>query len=247
MPHTSYHSHPIRSHGHGHAHAHRAARFIQSRGEELLSATGEATVSTNDNDSSSFAADLRRRDGPSDDDSSDTMINLLLIVLGLVFVALLAMSALYVLRRRRQRLGLDAASVDEKGLPTYSEAAAHNPRGLTIETKHNGQSSTIYIGRDGQPMLANPNSPPHSPDNVPEIHITFPDEHDANGATTAGRVLVVRVGDNASVGLEPIQQQQARPAAEDQLPAYERDVKDGFYSVDMDHIGGLKEKDPKYQ
>lgn len=84
-------------------------------------------------------------------------------------------------------------------------------------------------------MLQNPQSPPHSPDNVPQIHITFPDEHDENGRAKSGRVLVVRVGDNATVGLEPMH--------DEQLPAYEKDTKGQFQSIDMDQIGGLKEKD----
>lgn len=83
-------------------------------------------------------------------------------------------------------------------------------------------------------MLSNPNSPPHSPDNVPQIHITFPDETDDQGRLKSGRVVVVRVGDT-SVGLEPVK--------DEPLPAYEKESGAGFYSIDMDEIGGLKEKD----
>lgn len=83
-------------------------------------------------------------------------------------------------------------------------------------------------------MLADPNAPPHSPTNVPEIHITFPDEHDEHGRRKNGRVLLVRVGET-TVGLEPLK--------EEQLPAYEKEGGNTFYSIDMDHIGGLKEKD----
>ncbi|KJZ72889.1 hypothetical protein HIM_07652 [Hirsutella minnesotensis 3608] len=178
-------------------------------------------------------ADLRRRqvDKRADaSDGSDRTINLMLIVLGLVFFALVLVALLVFFRRRRQRR-------QRQGLPTYSEVSqASNPRGLTIETAHNGRSSIVYIGRDGQPMLQNPNSPPHSPDNVPEIHITFPDEHDHQGRPQSGRRLVVRVGDNATVGLEPMHD-------DEQLPAYEKEGKGQFQSIDMDQIGGLKEKD----
>ncbi|KAF4121171.1 hypothetical protein GMORB2_2133 [Geosmithia morbida] len=233
MPHASYHAHPVRSYGHGHGHVH-ARHLIQERAEEAYSPKS-ASYGTESNH-------IVRRDSGSD----DTMINLLLIILGLVFLALLSVAALWFLRRRRQRLARAAAlasagSMNDDGLPSYSEKAACGPGGLTIETKHNGRSSTIYINRDGQPMLANPKSPPHSPDNVPEIHITFPDEQDDQGKNTSGRVLVVRVGDNASVGLEPVS------GDDEQLPAYEKDSKAGFYSVDMDKIGGLKEKDPRYE
>ena len=174
-------------------------------------------------------------DLPADtEDGSDSMINILLLVLGLIFLCLILASAFYLIRRHKIRQAMQS-----EGLPSYYDEKQymrnHNPRGLTIETSHNGRSSTIYITRDGKPMLANPNSPPHSPDNVPEIHITFPDEQDDQGRPKSGRVLVVRVGDNATVGLEPMHSEQ--------LPAYEKESKDGFYSLDMDQIGGLREKD----
>lgn len=175
-------------------------------------------------------AQLSRR-GKDGDDSPDSMINLMLIILGLIFFALILASLLFLFRRRRmQRLRKQA-------LPTYEEDAklSTKQRGLTIETTHNGRSSVFYIGRDGQPMLQNPQSPPHSPDNVPQIHITFPDEKDENGRSQSGRVLVVRVGDNAAVGLEPMHNEP--------LPAYEKESKSQFQSIDMDQIGGLKEKD----
>ncbi|POR33199.1 Uncharacterized protein TPAR_06607 [Tolypocladium paradoxum] len=176
-------------------------------------------------------AEITRRGTDGSDDGSDKMINLMLSILGLAFFALILASLLFLVRRRRrltrQRM---------QGLPTYKETKpTSNHRGLTIETSHNGRSSILYIGRDGQPMLQNPNSPPHSPDNVPEIHITFPDEQDDQGRAKSGRVLVVRVGDNATVGLEPMH--------DEQLPAYEKEAKGQFQSIDMDQIGGLKEKD----
>lgn len=164
------------------------------------------------------------------DDGQDNMINLMLIILGLVFLALILASVLYLFHRRRRLQRLRDGT-----LPKYEDVKQTNPHGLTIETTHNGRSSVYYIGRDGQPMLQNPHSPPHSPDNVPQIHITFPDEHDENGRAKSGRVLVVRVGDNASVGLEPMH--------EEQLPAYEKEAKGQFQSIDMNQIGGLKEKD----
>lgn len=169
-------------------------------------------------------------DDSEGDDNNERMVDLMLVVLGLVLFALVIVSCLWFLRRARLQ-----RRMREETLPSYYDKRAINHRGLTIETTHNGRSSVLYIGRDGQPMLQNPNSPPHSPDNVPEIHITFPDEHDEQGQRKTGRVLVVRVGDNAAVGLEPVR--------EEQLPAYEKEAKGGFYSVDMNEIGGLKEKD----
>lgn len=180
-------------------------------------------------------------DLPADtEDDSDSMINILLLVLGLIFVCLLLASSFFLIRRYKYRQAMQGHTLpsyyDEKHHQGFRSQHGHNPRGLTIETSHDGRSSTIYISRDGKPMLSNPSSPPHSPDNVPEIHITFPDEQDDQGRPKSGRVLVVRVGDNATVGLEPMR-------SDDQLPAYEKESKGGFYSVDMDQIGGLREKE----
>lgn len=157
----------------------------------------------------------------------DRMINLMISILGLVFISLILVSVLFLFRRRRRLQRLRGET-----LPTYN---AVNQPGLSIETKHNGHASVVFIGRDGQPMLQNPASPPHSPDNVPQIHITFPDEQDEQGQQTSGRVLIVRVGDNATIGLEPMQNEQ--------LPAYEKESKGQFQTIDMDRIGGLKEKE----
>ncbi|CAJ2507034.1 Uu.00g082200.m01.CDS01 [Anthostomella pinea] len=160
---------------------------------------------------------------------TNTIIDLMVTFLGIAFFALVLVALLVVLRRarhqRRQR---------EQTLPQYNDIKHdddHNTRRLTIQTGDCRQSILVVNGR---PMLADPASPPHSPTNIPEIHITFPDEHDEHGRQKNGRVLIVRVGEK-SVGLEPLQ--------DEQLPAYEKESKGGFYSIDMDHIGGLKEKD----
>jgi hypothetical protein len=120
-------------------------------------------------------------------------------------------------------------------LPQYQDVKrTGNHRRLTIQTsKANGRSSVIVVS-NGQPMLANPQSPPHSPDNVPEIHITFPDEQDDQGRPKSGRVVVVRVGDS-TIGLEPLH--------DEQLPAYEKESPTQFYALDIEKIGGLKEKE----
>lgn len=173
------------------------------------------------------------RDDDDDDTGSSSVINLLVVVLAIIVgLCLVLAGVLLVLRRtRRQRM-------QENSPPQYNDVVQENKRNnhrrLTIQTQ-NGRSSVVIYNKDGQPMLANPNSPPHSPDNVPEIHITFPEEEDESGKRKSGRVVVVRVGDNASVGLEPLD--------EEQLPAYEKDSNSHFYAIDMDDIGGLREKE----
>ncbi|CAI0650766.1 unnamed protein product [Colletotrichum noveboracense] len=166
-----------------------------------------------------------------DDDGGD-MLNLMIVVLALIFFALLLISTLFLMRRMRRQ-----QKMQEQMLPTYQEVkSVRNHHNLTIQTSQDGRSSVLYIGGENgrSPMLQNPASAPHSPDNVPEIHITFPDEQDEGGRRKSGRVLVVRVGDGGSVGLEPVREE---------LPAYEKDSKSQFYSVDMDSIGGLREKE----
>jgi hypothetical protein len=158
-------------------------------------------------------------------------INMMIAILSLVFLGLVLASCLLYLRRvRQQRKLIRGGGI----LPSYSDVNHQSTSGFTIQTtdKH-GRSSVLVIGRDGQPMLANPQSPPNSRDNVPQIRITFPDEQDEAGRTKNGRVVVVRVGE-ATVGLEPLQ--------EEQLPAYEKETNSQFFSIDMDQIGGLKEK-----
>ncbi|KAK8048440.1 hypothetical protein PG994_010170 [Apiospora phragmitis] len=160
-------------------------------------------------------------------------MDLLITLLGVAFCALLLTALLLLLRRmkRQQQAGLQQEADD--GLPQYSDLKidGQNSRRLTIQTP-NGRSSIFVV--DHRPMLADPNAPPHSPTNVPQIHITFPDEQDEQGRNKSGRVMVVRVGET-TVGMEPIR--------DEQLPAYEKESKHGFYSIDMDQIGGLKEKD----
>lgn len=167
--------------------------------------------------------------GDEEKDSNKTTVNILIALLVLVFVGLVSFALLVLLRRKRRQ-----RQMMNETLPQYHDVKrTGNHRRLTIQTG-NGRSSVIVVDNNGQPMLANPQSPPHSPDNVPEIHITFPDEQDDQGRPKSGRVVVVRVGET-SVGLEPLD--------DEQLPAYEKESKTQFYSIDMDKIGGLKEKE----
>lgn len=183
--------------------------------------------------------------GDDDDDTgSNPLINMLVVILAIIVsLGLVLFGILLVLKRlRAQKMrangGGNGSNGNSSSPPQYNDVVQGHDGGknhhrLTIETR-NGRSSVVLYNKDGQPMLANPNSPPHSPDNVPEIHITFPEEEDESGKRKSGRVVVVRVGDNAAVGLEPLD--------EDQLPAYEKENSSHFYSIDMDDIGGLREK-----
>lgn len=155
-------------------------------------------------------------------------INMMIIILSLVFLSIVCASILLYMRRSKQQKRMMAHDAP----PAYKDA---RPSHLTIRTTdQHGRSSMYVIDKNGEPMLSNPLSPPHSPDNVPEIRITFPDEKDDAGKTQNGRVVVVRMGET-SVGLEPVD--------DEPLPVYEKENKSQFYSIDMEKIGGLKEKE----
>jgi len=176
----------------------------------------------------SNVVNIEDADHDNNDSSNSDAIRMMAGVLSLFIVGLiLATTLLYFRRVKQQKKMMELGKP-----PAYSDL---HPSGLTIQTtdKH-GRSSVFVISKDGQPMLSNPLSPPHSPDNVPQIRITFPDEQDESGRTKSGRVVVVRMGET-SVGLEPVR--------EEQLPVYEKENNSQFYSIDMDRIGGLKEKD----
>ena len=72
---------------------------------------------------------------------------------------------------------------------------------------------------------------PGSP--VPEIRITFPEEDERGSKRTSDRVVVVKISDRGGIGLEPYK--------DDHLPPY-RKADERFQSLDLDRIGGLKEK-----
>ncbi len=73
---------------------------------------------------------------------------------------------------------------------------------------------------------------PTSP--LPEIRITFPEEEDDAGKRKSGRVVVVHISENGGIGLEPYD--------DDHLPPYQKSDLGRFQSLDLDRIGGLKEK-----
>ena len=78
-------------------------------------------------------------------------------------------------------------------------------------------------------------STPTSP--VPEIRITFPEEEGPDGKRKSGRVVIVQVGEAGAAFVRDVEPEN--------LPPYQKKSKDGFQSVDLDTVGGLKEK-PSY-
>lgn len=163
-----------------------------------------------------------------DDDEvglSSTTVNLLISLLVLVLFALSLVAVLLVLRRRRR------SNKSKSELPLYNnQVSKSHHRNLTISTnKH----ESVYVIDEKRDLYENSSSPPSSP--VPEIRITFPDEEDASGKRTSGRVVVVRITDKGGIGLEPCD--------EETLPPYQNNGTEKFQSLDLERIGGLKEKD----
>jgi hypothetical protein len=174
------------------------------------------------------SAALRTRE-ESSTAMSTTVIDLLIALMVLIFISLLLVGALYTVRKiRRNR------AISRQQLPMHNDSKPiSNHRRLTITASPYGRGSSIYVYDEKSSILSSPSSPPLSPDSVPEIRITFPDEQDESGRRKSGQVVVVRVGETG-VGLEPLK--------DEQLPAYEKESGARFHSIDIERIGGLKEK-----
>jgi hypothetical protein len=165
-----------------------------------------------------------------DDSLSTTHMALIVSLLMLVLLGLILVGALIFLRNMRRARKATEANTQ---LPLYEKRQSNHNRLTITAMPYKGRESVVVYSEKEQLMRNGPDSP-SSP--VPEIRITFPDEVDESGKRQSGRVVVVRVGEH-SVGLEPVQED---------LPPYQRDASDRFDSLDLDRIGGLKEKDSKY-
>ncbi|KAI9683824.1 MAG: hypothetical protein M1829_004158 [Trizodia sp. TS-e1964] len=163
---------------------------------------------------------------------SPTVVNLLIALLVLVFVGIVVAGGLYIFKHARK-------SPKEAGLPMYNDKPSRsNHRRLTITTRGGGRKDSIFVYSEKQNLIQNSSSPPLSPDSIPEIRITFPEEEDESGRRKSGRVVVVRVGDYG-VGMEPLK--------EENLPPYQKSDADRFDSLDLARIGGLKERQDQWR
>lgn len=162
-----------------------------------------------------------RDDG--DDGLSPAMVDLLICLLVLVLLGLALVGGLLVLRRKRQNR-------KQLELPVHN-GQVPSQRGLTISASPNAKTESVLVYDEKRSLMENSSSPPPSP--VPEIRITFPEEEDEMGKRKSGRVVVVRITDAGGVGLEP---------CNEQLPPYQSNDAERFQSLDIDRMGGLKEK-----
>jgi hypothetical protein len=172
------------------------------------------------------------RDNGSTTALTPTMINLLIALVILLTAAVLLVGGLFVLRSVRK------SRKQREELPVYNEkptTRVMNHRGLTIATPAGSKRASSIIIQEKQNLIDNSASPPPSP--IPEIRITFPEEVDEHGKRQSGRVVVVKVGEH-TIGLEPLREE---------LPPYQQSEADRFQSLDLERIGGLKEKELEKQ
>ena len=162
-------------------------------------------------------------------DSAPTFVpqhfDLVVALLALVLLALCLIGILYYLRRQRQ-------AHKRNLLPTHHRCPSQ--RRLTISaTSFLGDTESVYVVDEKRDSTITSLNHPSSP--IPEIRITFPDEEGACGKRQSGRVVVVRIADSGAVGMEP--------PSKEQLPPYQPSEAGRFQSLDLDRIGGLKERD----
>jgi hypothetical protein len=163
------------------------------------------------------------RDGPSVDNA--TTMRLIIALVALAVFGLLLAGVLLILRSVRRR----RARSDE--LTGFGGPEKDSYRRLTIDVQSQKSS---YVVQEKLNLIENSDSPPPSP--LPEIRITFPDEVDRNGRPRpqSGRVVVVRMGENNVYGLEPLN---------DPAPPYPQSDGQRMQSLDLNRMGGLKEKE----
>ncbi|KAH0167950.1 hypothetical protein KCU67_g3686, partial [Aureobasidium melanogenum] len=163
-----------------------------------------------------------------DESYSPTMAALLIALVVLLIIALLCVIALYFMRWRKRSIRAGSLAIDDE-----EKSASHHHHRVTVRPHE-----SIIVYQEKQSLIDNSEAPP-SANSVPEIRIHFPEEVDTLGKRQSGRVVVVRVGDH-SIGLEPVSEN---------LPPYQKSESDRFQSLDLERIGGLKEKnvEARYQ
>lgn len=170
------------------------------------------------------------RRSESDDGSMSSMeIDLTIVFLAVCFGTMISVGALYSIRKYRM---MQSMALRNETLPQYNAKGSRTTLTINPPSYSRSSHSSYYDEKSARPSSPRSPTTPSSP--VPEIRITFPDEMDEQGRHMQGRVVIVKIGEKGAVGLEPCEQ----------LPKYERDGKK-WDELDMDLIGGLKEKERK--
>jgi len=172
-------------------------------------------------DASDFASG-----SPSDPAS---MHPLLFALFTLIIVGTLCTIALLYLRRKR-------LAREQTLLPTRQPVSptSHHRSASITDFRSPGTNDAIFVYDEKMNLLHNSSAPP--PTSIPEIRITFPDDDDMpEGEKQKGRVVVVHITDSGSIGMSPLEHED--------LPPYEKEDSGRFQSLDLERIGGLREKE----
>lgn len=173
---------------------------------------------------------LLRRDEDSGHDiyGPDTGI-LLYAFFGLILVGSVLSLSLMCLRRKR-------IAQRQAFLPHY-HGHSHRRSASVTNLPNLGPNESVYVYDDKMNLIVNSSSTRSA--QVPQIRVTFPDDEDSNGHGRSGRVVVVHVTETGSVGMSPLHQEPA--------PPYQTADAERFQSLDLDRMGGLREKQPLQQ
>jgi len=166
---------------------------------------------------------LAVRDGTSEGLSTNQLLIIIVVLILFGLITKLLVVVFIILPRLRRRRE-ERARMNGFG---------SNYKQLTVETS--SSLSPSYVVQEKLRLMEDA-SAPSSPSSVPEIRITFPDEMDKSGRPKSGGVVVVRMGENNALGLEPVH---------DQLPMYSKEGSE-FINMDLEKMGGLKEA-PSYR
>lgn len=150
--------------------------------------------------------------------NGNTAYHLLITFIMLSFIGSIAIITLAIFRKIRR----NRQSKDLKSNTSLNEA-------------HLGNHNTTSVSRTNEKSTFLDDEPYSPTDPVPQIRITFPEEPSSDGKRQS-RIVIVKIGEQGSVGYEPYQEP---------LPVYQEKDSASFQSVDLERIGGLKENESK--
>jgi hypothetical protein len=165
-----------------------------------------------------------RRDDETDGYYAPGMGPIVMVFFALILAGSLLSVALLCLRRKRM-------AQRHTVLPQYRAHAHHRSASVT-NLPNIARNETVYVYDEKMNLIANPANSPQAA--IPQIRVTFPDDDEHSGQPRPGRVVVVHVTDTGSVGMSPLNHGPA--------PPYQQADAERFQSLDLDRMGGLREK-----
>lgn len=163
---------------------------------------------------------------------SPVMKILLQLVLAISLVTLISGAGFLLYRAYDRKRSRKSALPIHHGSKS-SEGRLLRHRRLTAAAAPYGLSSKAFLGDEKLAAYEEDEHSPLSGSPLPEIRITLPDEERGRD-TRSSRVVSVTINEMGSVGLECYKN--------DQLPTYQKTEGDRFQSLDLERLGGLKEK-----